>query len=316
MVFHEMPRAVQQTHKTIGFAEEAPQISIPVYTRMQNGGSKEFPVFFIHLSLADTKSFSAIKRAIANGYRSLVDHDMEDELFISASSAAATSDATGEVTQNVTDMHLTDEKSTPPEHKIARVSSKSSISSSLHLQPGDPRRDLYEIKISGPTESYRFMNSSKGFYSGDTNKALSIQEWVTKKKGMVGRVFSAMSRHGTPDEDSEAASVQLLEHGDLIFVEWRPAAAKSFLGSDMRGRYRDESVFLVHEDPSVQTERKKAELIRKKGITLDDCLEEFSREETLGDNDLWYCPHVSFVQSSAAGFGSNADLTDYPPSTV
>ena len=33
-----------------------------------------------------------------------------------------------------------------------------------------------------------------------------------------------------------------------------------------------------------------AEKRSNKKITLEDCIKEYSREETLGEQDTWYCP--------------------------
>lgn len=44
--------------------------------------------------------------------------------------------------------------------------------------------------------------------------------------------------------------------------------------------------------------REEEEERKKKTITLDDCLQLFSRPEILGENDLWYCPHCQKHQQA------------------
>jgi ubiquitin carboxyl-terminal hydrolase 4/11/15 len=44
------------------------------------------------------------------------------------------------------------------------------------------------------------------------------------------------------------------------------------------------------EDKSLGRSRKQREQQRKRGISLDDCLAEFEKEEILSEQDTWYCP--------------------------
>ena len=51
------------------------------------------------------------------------------------------------------------------------------------------------------------------------------------------------------------------------------------------------------------TDTKKANAERKnKGMTLDDCLSEFTKEERLGEDDLWYCPQCKKHQQATKKF--------------
>ena len=43
-------------------------------------------------------------------------------------------------------------------------------------------------------------------------------------------------------------------------------------------------------DPEVTSKRQLRSRKKKRGITLDECLDEFGREEILSENDAWYCP--------------------------
>lgn len=44
------------------------------------------------------------------------------------------------------------------------------------------------------------------------------------------------------------------------------------------------------EDPELEALQASRSLRRKNGITLDDCLDEFGKEEILSEMDTWYCP--------------------------
>lgn len=46
----------------------------------------------------------------------------------------------------------------------------------------------------------------------------------------------------------------------------------------------------VLEDPELAAKRTARNQRRKNGITLEDCLNEFGKEEILSEMDMWYCP--------------------------
>jgi ubiquitin carboxyl-terminal hydrolase 4/11/15 len=46
----------------------------------------------------------------------------------------------------------------------------------------------------------------------------------------------------------------------------------------------------MFDDPELIAKRQARSLRRKNGITLDDCLDEFGKEEILSEMDTWYCP--------------------------
>ncbi|KAG2356523.1 hypothetical protein BDR07DRAFT_1300180 [Suillus spraguei] len=62
----------------------------------------------------------------------------------------------------------------------------------------------------------------------------------------------------------------------------------------------DEWVLFVHVE---YLEAKEAAAAQKsKGITLDNCLAEFTKEEQLGEDDLWYCLHCKKHQQATKKF--------------
>lgn len=46
----------------------------------------------------------------------------------------------------------------------------------------------------------------------------------------------------------------------------------------------------LFDDPELNAKRAARERRKKKGITLDECLDEFGKEEILSEQDTWYCP--------------------------
>jgi ubiquitin carboxyl-terminal hydrolase 4/11 len=94
----------------------------------------------------------------------------------------------------------------------------------------------------------------------------------------------------TPDEISS-----LIRPGEGILLdwEWDPYSALFEGNKDddeaFRGSPTWKKVELYHDDELI-TKRATRQTRRRNGITLDDCLNEFGKEETLSENNAWYCP--------------------------
>jgi ubiquitin carboxyl-terminal hydrolase 4/11/15 len=56
------------------------------------------------------------------------------------------------------------------------------------------------------------------------------------------------------------------------------------------------------DDPELEAKKKARAQRRKNGITLDDCLNEFGKEEILSEMDTWYCPRCKEHQRASKKF--------------
>ncbi|KAK6909152.1 hypothetical protein I203_103167 [Kwoniella mangroviensis CBS 8507] len=171
-----------------------------------------------------------------------------------------------------------------------------------------PRADLFKVYVSEPASEPMF-NSFKTkekinvhrIYSKDPNEASSswslLESRRKPKKALFKRMTAGinsivspsytsedegnLSDSSTPHSHSHAHSGQpVVRPGEGIFCEWSAEAFHDWLDEDIMG---DEIV-----DPAIEKELAKKKEGRK--ITIEDCLDEFSKEETLGEDDLWYCP--------------------------
>ncbi|KXG48451.1 Peptidase C19, ubiquitin carboxyl-terminal hydrolase 2 [Penicillium griseofulvum] len=99
------------------------------------------------------------------------------------------------------------------------------------------------------------------------------------------------------DESDQAAS--LLHQGDAVLLDWTPDAFDSLFGGkprdpeELRGRPTYLSIKNVFDHSMVASQKKP----KQSDVTLDQCLDEFSKEEILSRADSWFCPqcktHVS-----------------------
>ena len=189
-----------------------------------------------------------------------------------------------------------------------------------------PRADVYKIHVAdaststGPVESGYSLFSKKerkeepgvnSIYRGEAGKAsahwssLESRRKAKKEKGNVlGRLTGGLfggSDKGDDDEregrkangqgsSSRAASPVsgppqpqlVVRPGEAIFVEWSSKNYNDYIDESVLGQ----STTIV--DPLIEKERLRR--TSGKAISLEECLDEFSKEETLGQDDLWYCP--------------------------
>lgn len=87
----------------------------------------------------------------------------------------------------------------------------------------------------------------------------------------------------------------LIRPGEGIVLDWSEQAYDALFGGDpkqpesMRGAPTWTNVEHV-PDPELAKRRQQRQSKKKRGITLNECLDEFGKEEILSENDAWYCP--------------------------
>lgn len=195
----------------------------------------------------------------------------------------------------------------------ARNSSSTSLSTLASVKSGKivPRGDLYQVHVAdaGTSLSASSVSLFKSkdpvvplYQGGDPRKASSswslLEARRKAKKSVIGRFASGISSivnpSHSPDEDVASSSapngskegtaahhlVPVVRPGEAIFCEWPTKTFAEYFTDTVR---IDELV-----DPAIEKERAKKK--EGKAIGIEDCLDEFSKEETLGQEDLWYCP--------------------------
>jgi len=84
----------------------------------------------------------------------------------------------------------------------------------------------------------------------------------------------------TPEEEP---SLERFKFGDALVCEWSDAAYHHIFKNPAYKTFWETNT--LWEDPNPPTP-----VPEKEHIDLDDCLDEFAREEQLGENDEWWCP--------------------------
>ncbi|RDB15775.1 Ubiquitin carboxyl-terminal hydrolase 4 [Hypsizygus marmoreus] len=126
-----------------------------------------------------------------------------------------------------------------------------------------------------------------------------------KEFGTQYNHYSSASRWESWEHRVDQADTHpvLLREGDGLFCEFDENMKAYYFGEE-RSRWEhalwDSWEIFNHPD---YAESKKAAADRKnKGISLHDCLDEFTKEEKLGEDDLWYCPQCKKHQQATKKF--------------
>ena len=85
----------------------------------------------------------------------------------------------------------------------------------------------------------------------------------------------------------------LIRLGEGLVVDWKDAAWERLFASGAKPDEKGTKTFSqisVLADPVLKHNQKRRVTQRTRGLTLDDCLDKFEREEILSEQDMWYCP--------------------------
>lgn len=121
------------------------------------------------------------------------------------------------------------------------------------------------------------------------------------KKGLITYSRKGKDRSTTSSRDETEAgngSSPLLRLGEQIYVDWTNEGYDALFGSTSSNQETDPGMrgFPTWEimderpDPELAERRRVRAQRRKNGVTLNDCLDEFGKEEILSENDAWFCP--------------------------
>ncbi|CAO1603348.1 hypothetical protein XANCAGTX0491_006936 [Xanthoria calcicola] len=129
----------------------------------------------------------------------------------------------------------------------------------------------------------------------------SDDEDLPPVRQLIQPSYEAFNKHRSASlthEEIEGAPQggELIRLGEQIYVDWTNDGYEALFGGTkhdgepgMRGVPTYEDTPLI-PDPELDEKRRLRVQRRKHGVTLNDCLDEFGKAETLSENDAWYCP--------------------------
>jgi ubiquitin carboxyl-terminal hydrolase 4/11 len=123
-------------------------------------------------------------------------------------------------------------------------------------------------------------------------RALQSQQSIAPQ-AIAPQPYRSYNEIGDSQEDAEDASdAPLIRLGEGLVVDWYEAALDDVFGglampNEDRRTYTSPETL---QDPLVEAKKKQRQMRRKNGISIDDCLDEFEKQEILSEQDMWFCP--------------------------
>jgi ubiquitin carboxyl-terminal hydrolase 4/11/15 len=153
----------------------------------------------------------------------------------------------------------------------------------------DPMDDIFtDLPFSDP-DMHHFRNSTPSMIDSDEDNIAPSQigrdrSGAPSPDRSPPRYSSLFVPHDTSDQTSSVPDIPTLKQGDALVCEWSEQAYSHIFLNTAHPTYWSPQQTWTDPDPAPLPTR------RKPNIDLDDCLDEFAREEQLGQDDLWYCP--------------------------
>lgn len=141
-----------------------------------------------------------------------------------------------------------------------------------------PKKDLFRLHLQPSTAQY-----AVGY--GTWQASLKNDLWETRKTLAKGKEPPV-----------------LLTFGDALICEFDENVQGYYFGEKQQWEHSTWRSFKEFTHPELVASREAAGQKKKRGITLQDCLDEFTKEEQLGEDDLWYCPRCKKHQQATKRF--------------
>ncbi|KAK5990277.1 Ubiquitin carboxyl-terminal hydrolase 12 [Cladobotryum mycophilum] len=179
-----------------------------------------------------------------------------------------------------------DEASAKPDPSQTRMVDESSEDDTpLALAKYGNRQNL-----KGPAGRKKFKNNKT--YGKKANKRREKQMRGAKQQQQQQRA-AAVAPQPMPPAVADGGPLIRLYEG--LVVDWNEEAWEVVFGQTAKKHdpAQGSKTFVDIEtlnDPALKISQRKRASRRSRGITLDECLDEFERAEVLSEQDMWYCP--------------------------
>ncbi|KAI3229285.1 hypothetical protein DTO012A9_8635 [Penicillium roqueforti] len=282
---------------------------------------------FIRLSSDETQNLEAIYRKLLTQANNLTTHDIlaveekttddnaaddsdtvvtnEDDAR-SADSRIKTSSVDGE--DSIVDISMQAEQAPKPAESSDESDSDSeSVESPRHPLAGKIPASLLSLFDATVMSTNATLPDGRNISTLKKYPSISsrIPSPPTSTKGSDALSKSSADDNAEDDVDTDESDVTpnsalpLLHQGDAILLDWTPDAFDALFGGklrdpeELRGCPTYMSIKNVYDHTMAVSQKKP----KQTNVSLDQCLDEFSKEEILSRADSWFCPqcktHVS-----------------------
>ncbi|KAK5078953.1 hypothetical protein LTR64_002627 [Lithohypha guttulata] len=155
--------------------------------------------------------------------------------------------------------------------------------------PPQQESDVDSVELPEPSEMF----GGKDTRGAKKHKAKNQKTYSRKGKKIVGKSHKRTPPPPPQPKPAVSNGAELLVPGDAIVLDWSEDIYEALFTGDAADTMRGS---LTHRDPELfedeeLVKKRESRLNRKKtGVTLEDCLEEYGKTETLSEQNAWYCP--------------------------
>ncbi|KAJ5083903.1 hypothetical protein NUU61_008482 [Penicillium alfredii] len=157
---------------------------------------------------------------------------------------------------------------------------------------------LFDVKVaqsSEPVPLGRQLNPSKNTHSCPLASRLHPPR-LSSTNDISDEYSDTDGSDNEPNTSGSNSDVwSLISFGEAILLDWNDEARDALFGrrgnntNDPRGEFTFSKANGI-VDPELIRQRRIREQNQARGVPLDNCLTEFSKEEILSETDAWYCP--------------------------
>ncbi|KAI0408676.1 hypothetical protein F4802DRAFT_548515 [Xylaria palmicola] len=153
----------------------------------------------------------------------------------------------------------------------------------VKLFPHRPKSSRHGKTNTKPPNGRKKMKPGRQYGSKGAKKRLRQQQrQQQEKQSAINFEDPADLSDPTPDGGP------LIRLREGLVVDWSEAAYREIFGAD--GSFETWETCDTLPDPDLEKAQEARAKRRKRGLTLDECLDEFERDEVLSEQDMWYCP--------------------------
>ena len=185
------------------------------------------------------------------------------------------------------------EQNSKATRRLQRLSSASSSDADDDADSSFPIPEpKYESDSDGLPPVEKVTQPPIGFQRFDKNSRRNSKGLITYSR--KGKHIAHNENYN--DSESDASDSPLIRLGEAIVLDWTADAYQNLFEGGQDRLESDTRSTLTSDNPPALADPgyKERELLRenrkRNGISLDDCLDEFGKAETLSENDAWYCP--------------------------
>lgn len=176
-----------------------------------------------------------------------------------------------------------------PESDASDVTDQEMVDNPAHAEP-----EIDMMNTSSDDETYSTQGTS-------AFAAVTAAPFYANTNASISGTFA-----GSPNTAYTDPPGPLVRYGEALVVYWTPGANETVFGGthhdDIRGRPTWTSHLPTLADPELAAARQRRDERRRAGIHLEDCLDEFAKEEILSASDPWYCPRCKEQRRASKKF--------------